>query len=99
MRFSFLIFFLMALPLDAQELFGSFGPHGAPGPGSVNVTGISAQQLVIAFTASSGAACTIQLSTSPSLTPLVLDVDPNTFLNSNQDLSRPSTVTNGLARS
>src|ERR1035438_6451055 len=98
MRASFLIFIFAALPLNGQELFASFGQHGAPGPGSVTVTDVSAQQASIAYTASSGSACTIQVSTSISLTPLVLDVDPGTFLNSNQDLSRPSTITNGLTR-
>ena len=60
--------------------------------------GTTATQALIAYTAPDGNACTIQVSQSAGLTPLALDVDPGTFANSNSDLSRPSTVTSGLAR-
>ncbi len=58
----------------------------------------TATQAVIEYDAPDGNACTIQLSQSASLTPLALDLDPGTFLNSNSDLVRPSTVTSGLTR-
>lgn len=62
------------------------------------VLGTTATQALIAYTAPNGNACTIQVSQNASLTPLALDVDPGTFANSNLDLSRPSTVATGLAR-
>jgi hypothetical protein len=58
----------------------------------------TATQAVIEYDAPDGNACTIQLSQSSGLTPLALDVDPGTFINSNSDLARPSTVTSGLTR-
>ncbi|MGA3039332.1 MAG: hypothetical protein ABSF54_00930 [Bryobacteraceae bacterium] len=58
----------------------------------------TATQAVIAYDAPDGNACIIQLSQSSSFTPLALDVDPGTFINSNSDLARPSTVTSGLTR-
>jgi len=66
--------------------------------GNLRVLGTTATQALIAYTAPDGNACTIQASQSSTLTPLALDVDPGTFLNSNLDLSRPSTVTAGLSR-
>ena len=66
--------------------------------GNFRVLGTTATQALIAYTAPDGNACTIQVSTNATLTPLALDVDPGTFANSDSDLSRPSTVTSGLAR-
>ena len=65
---------------------------------NVRVLGTTATQAVVAYNASSGSACTLQVSQNPGLTPLVYDVDPNTFANSNSDLSRASTVTSSLTR-
>ena len=62
------------------------------------VAGTTATQALIAYTAPNGSACTVAVSQSAGLTPLALDVDPNTFANSNSDLSRPSTVAAGLSR-
>jgi hypothetical protein len=62
------------------------------------VVGTTATQALIAYTAPDGNACTVQASQSSGLTPLALDLDPGTFANANLDLSRPSTVTTGLAR-
>ena len=58
----------------------------------------TATQAVISYTAPSASSCTVQVSQSASLTPLVLDVDPGTFVNANVDLLRTSTVTTGLSR-
>jgi hypothetical protein len=66
--------------------------------GNFRVLGTTATQALAAYTAPDGNACTIQASQSAGLTPPALDVDPGTFANSNVDLSRPSTVTSGLAR-
>jgi hypothetical protein len=66
--------------------------------GNFRVLGTTATQALVAYSAPDGNACTIQVSQSAGLTPLALDVDPGTFANSNSDLSRPSTVTSGLAR-
>jgi hypothetical protein len=66
--------------------------------GNFRVLGSTSTQALIAYTAPDGNACTIQVSQSAGLTPVALDVDPNTFANSNSDLARPSTVTSGLSR-
>ena len=66
--------------------------------GNVRVLGATSTQALIAYTAPDGNACTIQVSQNAGLTPLALDVDPGTFANANSDLSRTSTVTNGLGR-
>jgi hypothetical protein len=66
--------------------------------GNLRVLGTTATQALIAYTAPDGNACIIQLSQSAGLTPPALDVDPGTFANSNSDLARPSTVTDGLSR-
>jgi len=65
---------------------------------NVRLVGTSATQVVIAYTAPDGNACTLQVSQSPTLTPLVPDVDPTIFAGANADLSRPSTVSDGLTR-
>jgi len=65
---------------------------------NVNVTGTTATQAIVTYTAPDANACTIQVSQSSSLTPLVPDVDPTIFSGANNDLSRASTVTNGLSR-
>jgi hypothetical protein len=66
--------------------------------GNFRVLGTTATQALVAYTAPDGNACTIQVSQNAALTPLALDVDPGTFVNSNVDLGRPSTVTAGLSR-
>ncbi len=55
-------------------------------------------QAVISYTAPDTGPVTIQVSLNSSLTPLEYDVDPNTFSGSNVDLTRPSTVIRGRAR-
>jgi hypothetical protein len=65
---------------------------------NVSVTGTTATQAIVTYTAPDANGCTIQVSQNPSLTPLVPDVDPAIFSGANKDLSRASTVTYGLSR-
>jgi hypothetical protein len=62
------------------------------------VLGTTATQAIIGYDAPNASPCTVQVSQSSSLTPAAFDVDPNTFANSNSDLSRPSTIVNGSRR-
>ena len=64
---------------------------------SVQVLGTTATQAVIAYTAPDSNPCTVAVSQSPSLAPLVPDVDPNIFAGSNLD-NRSSSANNGTAR-
>ncbi len=62
---------------------------------SVTVTGVTATetQAVIRYIAPNQSACSVQISESSSLTPLVHDVDPVLFPGSNLD-TRVGTTTN-----
>jgi hypothetical protein len=61
---------------------------------NVRVLGTTATQAVIAYTAPSGSACSIAVSTSSSYSPPINDL----ITDSTSDLARPSTVTAGNAR-
>jgi hypothetical protein len=54
-------------------------------------------QAILTYTAPSDSPCTIQVSESPTLSPLVHDVDPSLFPGANLD-SRAGNLTNGLER-
>jgi hypothetical protein len=54
-------------------------------------------QAILAYTAASDSPCTIQVSESPTLSPLVHDVDPSLFPGANLD-SRAGNMANGLQR-
>ena len=45
----------------------------------VHVTGVTATQAIVAYTAPDSNACTVQVSENESLEPLVHDVDPAVF--------------------
>ena len=64
---------------------------------NVSVDGTSSTQAVLRYTAPSLAACTVQVSESSSLQPLVHDVDPSLFAQENLD-SRGGNVTSGRTR-
>jgi hypothetical protein len=75
---------LAAFPLAAQQF-------------SVDASESTATQAILKYTAASSAACTIQVSESSSMSPLVHDVDPSLFPGSNLD-NRASSVANDLRR-
>lgn len=62
----------------------------------VIVQGVTPTQVSVAYTAPNSSACTLALSTSNTLSPLVVDLQ--TDAGGANDLARASTVTNGLAR-
>jgi hypothetical protein len=68
------------------------------GISGVQVTGVTNTQAVLQFNAPDSTACTIEVSESPTFSPLVNDVNPAMFTNANLDLSRSSTVVNGHTR-
>ena len=74
---------LLGLPLDAAIT-------------NVQVS-YTSTQAVIAYTAPTPAACSVEISESPSYTPVVHDVNPTKFPDSNAD-SRPGSVSEGTWR-
>ncbi len=85
-----LIPLLIALPLIAQQstVYGIATADGSQA---------TATQAIVTYTAPSSAPCSIQVSESASLSPLVHDVDPSLFPGSNLD-SRPGNLAEGLQR-
>ena len=67
------------------------------GISSVQVTGTTPTQAVLTYRAPSLAACTIAVSTSPSYSPVVYDVDENKFSGSSSD-ARPGNLTQDRLR-
>ncbi len=76
---------LSAQPVTVYAIVAANGGHTTP------------TQSILAYTASSDSPCSIQVSESPTLSPLVHDVDPSLFPGANLD-SRAGNLTNGLER-
>ena len=64
---------------------------------TVDTSHATATQALLTYTPPSNSACTVQVSESPTLSPLDHDVDPSLFPDANLD-SRAGTVTSGSAR-
>jgi hypothetical protein len=77
--------FLLAAPLVAQIA-------------NVSVTGVTNTQAILHYTAPDTSLCTVAVSTSPTFSPLVHDVDPAIFAGSNLD-ARSGNLTSGQERS
>ena len=65
--------------------------------GDVSVVGTTPTQAVLAYTAPSNNSCMVIVSESPSLTPVIHDLDPTLFPNANLD-NRPGNVNQGKQR-
>jgi len=77
-------FFAFAFPLVAQI-------------SNVSVLGVTNTQAVLQYTAPDASACTVAVSTSPTYSPLVHDVDSSIFAGSNLD-NRPGSMSSGVPR-
>ena len=85
MKFSRLFFLLLCTGTGARA--------------AITVSNISATatQALLPYTAPDSSPCTVEVSESPSYSPLVHDVDPTLFQNANLD-SRPGGVSRGTER-
>src|SRR3954447_15142255 len=80
---------LLLLALMSSTAFGAIG--------NVQVLGVTPTQASISYTAPDSAACSVEVSESPSYRPLVHDVDPVLFAGANLD-SRSEGVVSGVQR-
>lgn len=83
------------LAISGNAPVGSTG--GGGGSFIITNVGQSNTQAIFSYTAPDSSACDVKISESPSYSPLVNDVDPTLFTNSNLD-SRASGITAGTSR-
>src|ERR1035437_1156315 len=62
-----------------------------------DIRGVTNTQAIISYTAPNSSACAVEVSESPTYSPLVHDVDSSLFTGANSD-SRSTSITNGTAR-
>ena len=65
---------------------------------TVNVEGATPTQAVFSYDTLDSSACSVRVAEAGSLGGVVHDVDPAIFSGSDQDLSRPSTISDGTRR-
>lgn len=80
------LYFLIA----AGALFGQ--------PAGLRVDGVTSTQAIVSYIPPSGAACTIEVSESPSYSPVVNDVNTSLFASSNSDAARSIVTDSGTGR-
>lgn len=78
-------FLLISFSLSAQHFPFIGGVVSGSGGLSVNVAALSPTQAVLTYTAPNSSACQVQISQSPSLSPLIHDVDSSLFTGSDMD--------------
>jgi hypothetical protein len=65
---------------------------------NIKIGRVTHQQIIVSYDAPSGDDCTIELSESPTYTPLAYDVNGSLFSGAASDLLRPSTFVAGTRR-
>ncbi len=73
------------------------GQAGFGAVGNVAVRGVTNTQAILTYTAPDANACSVEVSESATISPLVHDVDPTLFAGSNLD-SRAGSLSSGRAR-
>jgi len=66
--------------------------------GNFQLQGVTATQAVVSYTSPDSRACRIELSEAPRYIPVVPDVDPRIFAQSNMDLERKGTLVSRNSR-
>lgn len=75
----------------------SSGNHGGGGGGSVTVTALNTH-VALAYTAPSSSPCTVEISQSPTYSPLANDVNGGLFTNASTDSRADGALSSGTAR-
>src|SRR5579863_5966890 len=84
--------------IPASSVMAAGNVTASPGfciSGSILISNITPQQFDATYTCPTSAAATIAVVDHSGLVPVVNDVDPTKFANSNLDTSRTNTVTSG----
>ena len=78
--------------IPAYSQTGTAAQRVPPSSPRIRIAGTTNTQAVLTYSAPGSGACTVKVSQQPSLTPLVRDVDPALFPDSDRD-NRPETIT------